>query len=75
MLTCTSDSSPTFDLLMGSVDWLASQEDLISIRPKPPESQHLTMTEAQMRRVLVLGVFGLPILIVLAGFLVWWQRR
>jgi ABC-type uncharacterized transport system involved in gliding motility auxiliary subunit len=63
------------DLFMGSIDWLASQEDLISIRPKPEESQHLTMTEEQERRVLILGVLGIPILIVLAGFLVWWQRR
>jgi ABC-type uncharacterized transport system involved in gliding motility auxiliary subunit len=63
------------DFLMGSIDWLASQEDMISIRPKPPESQHLTMTAEQMRRVLIMGVFGIPILIVMAGFLVWWQRR
>jgi ABC-type uncharacterized transport system involved in gliding motility auxiliary subunit len=60
---------------MGSIDWLASQEDLISIRPQPPESQHLSMTLEQMRRVLVLGVFGIPILIVMAGVLVWWERR
>jgi ABC-type uncharacterized transport system involved in gliding motility auxiliary subunit len=63
------------DLFMGSIDWLASQEDLISIRPQPPESQHLSMTLEQMRRVLVLGVFGIPILIVMAGVLVWWERR
>jgi hypothetical protein len=33
------------------------------------------MNAEQMRRVLVLGVFGIPILIVMAGVLVWWQRR
>jgi hypothetical protein len=33
------------------------------------------MNAEQMRRVLILGVFGIPILIVLAGVLVWWQRR
>jgi ABC-type uncharacterized transport system involved in gliding motility auxiliary subunit len=63
------------DLFMGSIDWLASQEDLISIRPQPPESQHLSMTSEQLRRVLVLGVLGVPLLIVLAGVLVWWERR
>jgi ABC-type uncharacterized transport system involved in gliding motility auxiliary subunit len=63
------------DLMMNSVNWLSADQDLISVRATPPESQHLTMNEAQMRRVLVLGVFGIPILIVLAGFWVWWQRR
>jgi ABC-type uncharacterized transport system involved in gliding motility auxiliary subunit len=63
------------DFIMNSINWLSADEDLISIRATPPESQHLNMNEQQMRRVLILGVFGIPILIVLAGFLVWWQRR
>jgi ABC-type uncharacterized transport system involved in gliding motility auxiliary subunit len=63
------------DFVMNSINWLSADEDLISIRATPPESQHLTMNAEQMRRVLVLGVFGIPILIVMAGVLVWWQRR
>ncbi len=63
------------DFIMNSINWLSADEDLISIRATPPESQHLNMNAEQMRRVLVLGVFGIPILIVLAGVLVWWQRR
>ena len=63
------------DFIMNSINWLSADEDLISIRATPPESQHLSMNSEQMRRVLFLGVFGIPILIVLAGVLVWWQRR
>lgn len=63
------------DFIMNSVDWLSAEEDLISIRPTPPESQHLNMNSEQMRRVLYLGVFGIPLIIVLAGVLVWWERR
>jgi ABC-type uncharacterized transport system involved in gliding motility auxiliary subunit len=63
------------DFIMNSINWLSADEDLISIRATPPESQHLTMNSAQMNRVLVLGVFGIPLLIVMAGVLVWWQRR
>jgi len=63
------------DFIMNSINWLSADEDLISIRATPPESQHLNMNAEQMRRVLILGVFGIPILIVLAGVLVWWQRR
>jgi ABC-type uncharacterized transport system involved in gliding motility auxiliary subunit len=63
------------DFFMNTINWLSADEDLISIRPKPPESQHLDMTVQQMRRVLFLGVFGLPLLIVAWGAWVWWQRR
>ena len=63
------------DFIMNSINWLSADEDLISIRATPPDSQHLNMNAEQMRRVLILGVFGIPILIVLAGFLVWWERR
>jgi ABC-type uncharacterized transport system involved in gliding motility auxiliary subunit len=63
------------DFIMNSINWLSADEDLISIRATPPESQHLNMNAEQMRRVLIMGVFGIPILIVLAGVLVWWQRR
>jgi ABC-type uncharacterized transport system involved in gliding motility auxiliary subunit len=63
------------DFIMNSINWLSEDEDLISIRATPPESQHLTMNTEQMRRVLILAVFGIPLLIVLAGVLVWWERR
>jgi len=63
------------DLFMNMVDWLSAEMNMISIRPKPPESQHLMMTGAQMTKLLWLGVIGLPLLIVVAGTLVWWERR
>lgn len=63
------------DLFMNMLSWLAAEEDMISIRPKPPESQHLDLTASQMRSILLLGVLGLPLLIVAAGTIVWWGRR
>jgi len=63
------------DLFMNMINWLSADVDLISVRPKPPESQHLTMTAAQMSKVFWLGVIGLPLLIIVAGTLVWWERR
>jgi ABC-type uncharacterized transport system involved in gliding motility auxiliary subunit len=63
------------DLFMNMVNWLSQEEELISIRPKPPESQHLTMTVRQMDRAFYLGVVGLPLAIVLIGASVWWRRR
>lgn len=63
------------DLVMNMVNWLSAQEDLLSIRPKPPESQHLDLTQAQMRKILFLGVIGIPIFIIVGGVGVWWRRR
>jgi ABC-type uncharacterized transport system involved in gliding motility auxiliary subunit len=63
------------DLFMNTVNWLSADVDMISIRPKPPESQHLMMNAAQMSKLLWLGVIGLPLMIVAAGTLVWWERR
>jgi ABC-type uncharacterized transport system involved in gliding motility auxiliary subunit len=63
------------DFFMNSINWLSAEEDLISIRPKPPESQHLNLTQAQMSKILYLGVIGLPLLIILVGVSVWWGRR
>ena len=60
---------------MNMVNWLAEDEDLISVRPKPPDAQHLDVTARQMSNVLYFGVLGLPLLIIAIGTSVWWQRR
>ena len=63
------------DLVMNMVNWLSAEESLISIRPKPKEQQTLDLNQRQMGRLLYLGVFGLPLAIILVGAGVWWRRR
>jgi ABC-type uncharacterized transport system involved in gliding motility auxiliary subunit len=63
------------DLALNAVNWLASDEDLISIRPKAPENRRVTMTGRQFNAVLVTSQFILPLIVVVAGFGVWWKRR
>ncbi len=63
------------DLVMNMVNWLSAETDLISIRPKETQSQHLNLNQRQMGRLLYLGVFGLPLCIILIGAGVWWRRR
>ncbi|HLZ90370.1 MAG TPA: GldG family protein [Candidatus Acidoferrum sp.] len=63
------------DLALNAMNWLSSDEDLISIRPKEPEDRRITMTNAQFRGVMITSQFVLPLLVIFAGVSVWWRRR
>ena len=63
------------DLALNAMNWLSSDEDLISIRPKEPEDRKITMTQAQMNWVRLTSQFLLPLAVVFVGISVWWRRR
>jgi ABC-type uncharacterized transport system involved in gliding motility auxiliary subunit len=63
------------DLALNVIDWLSSDEDLISIRPKQEEDRRITMTRAQLNFVRISSQFILPLLVVVSGIAVWWRRR
>jgi len=63
------------DLALNAIDWLSSDEDLISIRPKEREDRRVTMTRAQLSLVRTTSQFLLPLIVVVAGVSVWWKRR
>ena len=63
------------DLALNAVNWLSSDEDLISIRPKQQEDRRITMTRAQLNLVRVTSQFVLPLIVIITGTLVWWKRR
>lgn len=63
------------DLALNTIDWLGSDEDLISIRPKEQEDRRITMTRGQLAVVRTTSQFLLPLLAVVVGLSVWWKRR
>jgi ABC-type uncharacterized transport system involved in gliding motility auxiliary subunit len=63
------------DLFLNMMNWLSSDEDLISIRPKDPEDRRLTLSQRQMSTIFTSSVVGLPLIVVAAGLMVWWKRR
>ncbi len=63
------------DLFLNMINWLSDDEDLISIRPKTPESQQLNLNQAQMGKIRFLTLLLIPLLILSIGFSVWWGRR
>jgi ABC-type uncharacterized transport system involved in gliding motility auxiliary subunit len=63
------------DLALNTINWLSSDEDLISIRPKEPEDRKLTMTRAQVRWVGITSLLLIPLIVIGTGLSVWWRRR
>jgi ABC-type uncharacterized transport system involved in gliding motility auxiliary subunit len=63
------------DLFLNAVNWLAQQENLISIRPKAPEDRRITLTQQQEWMVILFSVVFLPGMVVLAGVVTWVRRR
>ncbi len=63
------------DLAMNVMNWLASDEDLISIRPKDRDDRRITMTRGQLNWVGITSLGLLPLGIVITGVSVWWRRR
>jgi ABC-type uncharacterized transport system involved in gliding motility auxiliary subunit len=63
------------DLALNAVNWLASDEDLISIRPKDRDDRRITLTRAQMNWIRTISQFLLPLLVIAVGVSVWSRRR
>lgn len=63
------------DLFGNTLNWLAADEDLISIRPKDPEDRRIQATRGQMNMFFWVSVILLPIGVIAAGVGVWWRRR
>jgi len=63
------------DLFVNTINWLSSDEDLISIRPKESESQQLNITGQRGNLMFWLSVVIFPLAIVGMGLGTWWKRR
>ena len=63
------------DLILNMMNWLTSDEDLISIRPKQMEDRRLNVTGSAMRIMFLTSVIFLPLIVIFSGVSVWWKRR
>jgi ABC-type uncharacterized transport system involved in gliding motility auxiliary subunit len=63
------------DLFYNTIDWLAADENLISIRPKATTNRRVTLSEGQASALKWLDLFFLPGIVILAGIMIWWKRR
>lgn len=62
------------DFFLNSINWLAEEEDLISIRPKSMTSRNVDLSAPAQNLLFWLTIF-LPIAVIGFGATIWWKRR
>lgn len=63
------------DLFYNTINWLSSEENLISIRPKNPANRRVNLTESQQRTLFWFSLLMLPGIVIISGIYIWWKRR
>jgi len=63
------------DLFLNAVNWLAEEEHLISIRPKPYSFRRLLVSENELRFIRYSSLFFLPLIAFILGGIIWWRKR
>lgn len=68
------------DFGINVVNWLAGDDDLITILPKPLKDVNVVIPSDTWGRILTMAIFfgfrlALPIVLLLAGIIIWWRRR
>jgi ABC-type uncharacterized transport system involved in gliding motility auxiliary subunit len=68
------------DLGINMVNWLAGDDNLISIQPKPLRDVNVIIPSGGWSKFVVLTIFfgfflGLPLILMIVGIVIWWKRR
>ncbi|NOX88568.1 MAG: GldG family protein [Calditrichaeota bacterium] len=63
------------NLFLNTVNYLAEEEDLISIRPKEVDDRRLTMTQADVKGLFYLVVIAIPLLVIILGVVIFIRRN
>jgi ABC-type uncharacterized transport system involved in gliding motility auxiliary subunit len=63
------------DLGLNAINWLSSDEDLISIRPKQDENQRLDLSQRQMNIFQNVDLLALPLFVIVLGISIYLKRR
>ncbi len=63
------------DLGINMVNWLASEEHLITLQPRPTRDSNLLLSKMQLGVIGIGFLIGLPLLLAGTGGYLWWKRR
>ena len=70
-----NNNDANLELALGSFQWLAGQDALIALPPKPDRALPIALTQQDQSTIIFITAVLMPGLIVFAGFVVWWRRR
>jgi ABC-type uncharacterized transport system involved in gliding motility auxiliary subunit len=68
-------SSDNADIFLNSVNWLADDTDLISIRPKLVPFRELVVNQRERNFIKWSSWFVPPLIMLILSTIVWWRRR
>ena len=63
------------NLFLNTINFLAEEEDMISIRPKEVDDRRLTLTQADVSTLFYLVVIAIPLLVIIAGVVIFFKRN
>lgn len=63
------------DLGVNMVNWLASEERLITLQPRAAKDSSLSLSKTQLTVISVGFLIGVPLLLAGIGGAIWWRRR
>ncbi|RKY89386.1 hypothetical protein DRQ09_01460, partial [candidate division KSB1 bacterium] len=63
------------DLFLNTINWLAEEKDLISIRPRDPEDRRLNLSSRQTKFVFWFTLVIMPVIVILSGVSIYVNRR
>ena len=70
-----SGNGGNMDLGINMVNWLSNEEKLITIQPRAVKDGAVTLSKTQLGVISGGLLICLPLLLVLAGGVMWWRRR
>ncbi len=63
------------DLGVNMINWLASDEQLITLQPRAAKDSNITLSKTQLGVISVSFLLGVPLLLAGFGTYIWWRRR
>ena len=70
-----TNNDANLELILFSLQWLAGQDSLIALPPKPDRALPLPLTQDQESTLIFITAVLMPGVMVVGGVAVWWRRR
>lgn len=68
-------SQANTNLIANAINYLTDQDNMISVKAKTISNEYAMFTGSATKIIMVLGVVGIPVFILVLGFVIWITRR